>query len=147
MTLVPAEVLNDLKAWSEDPALPTCTKILEAMAEVSDDELEMLTFTSFKNLLGKSEIDSDLLAAVGILSSTPVSALSAEFLYTDDDHEEHFIPKTEIDEARSSGQFVHPERGDVVADFELNIVPVFRVSDRFRTLRKSAGVMPPIWEG
>jgi hypothetical protein len=139
MTHVPNEILGDLnKAWAGNPVFPFCVQILEAMAAVPEDELEMITYTSFMNLLGKAKIDSELIAAIGILSNAPVRAIEEEFLFSDDEDEEHFVPKSEIDDARSSGTFVHPEKGSIVTDFEQKITPVFRVSDRFKTLKKAA---------
>lgn len=92
----------------------------------------MLTFRTFLEALGKEQIDEDLMRALTILVSSRIAALDAKALLVDDDETEHELSAAELAEARSSGQLVHPESGDLVPEFESRVIPFFVPTSRLR---------------
>jgi hypothetical protein len=132
--------LDKLKAelrerWSGNATLELCLRLVDIMDELPDDEMNMLTFASFMNLVERAKIDEELIRAVGLLSNTSVHALDSKLLFIDDDDREFEIEKEELAAARKSGEFIHPESGAPVPQFESKIISYFVPSDKFKKLR------------
>lgn len=125
------------RSWGDHPACPACIKIIDYINALPSDELAMLTFTSLKNAAGEKEITQQVLDAVTLLSSTSIHALDTHLLFIDDDEREFEIKKKELAEARKTGQFIHPETGTAVVDFESKIIPFFVPSRRFLSFKDS----------
>ena len=132
--------IDELKAelqerWSDNAALELCLHLVDALGKLPDEELSMLTFTSFMNLADRGGIDDDLIRAVGLLSNTSIHALDSKLLFIDDDDREFEVEKEELLAARNSGNFIHPESGKPVDQFESKIIPFFVPSDKLRRLK------------
>jgi hypothetical protein len=126
------KIKEELKArWGDEPTVAICFAILDYMKQVPADQLQMLTFTSLQSAANKDAVDSDLLKAVTILASSRVAALDAHAMLVDDDESEHEISIEYLSVARANGEFVHPETGRVVDDFESKIFPFFVPSANF----------------
>ena len=131
--------IDELKAelrerWSGHATLELCLYIVDALARLPDDQLQMLTFTSFMNLADRGRIDEDLIRAVGLLSNTSIHALDSKLLFIDDDEREYEVDKEELAEAKNTGEFIHPESGKPVDHFESKMIPFFVPSDKLRKL-------------
>src|SRR5262249_16309329 len=96
------------------------------------DQLQMLTFRTFLEALGKDRIDDDLMRALTILVSSRVAALDARGLLVDEDQTEHELSARELADARASGELIHPETGVPVPEFEARVIPFFVPSARLR---------------
>jgi hypothetical protein len=126
------KIKEELKArWGDEPTVAICFAILDFMKTVSNDQLQMLTFTSLKSAANKEEVDSELLKAITILASSRVAALDAHAMLVDDDEREHEISIEYLSLARANGEFIHPETGRIVEDFESKIFPFFVPSSNF----------------
>jgi hypothetical protein len=77
------------------------------------------------------QLDSELLKAITILVSSSVAALDAHAMLVDDDETEYEISIEYLSEARAVGEFIHPETGMAVADFEAKVFPFFVPSANF----------------
>jgi hypothetical protein len=126
------KIKEELKTrWGDEPTVAICFAIIDFMTKVPPDQLQMLTFASLKSAANKDEIDSELLKAITILASSKVAALDAHAMLVDDDEREHEISIEYLSTARASGEFIHPETGRVVEDFESKIFPFFVPSANF----------------
>jgi hypothetical protein len=132
--------IDDLKAelrerWSESATLELCLRIVDVMSRLSDDELQMWTFATFKKAVERAAIDEELIRAIGLLTNSSVHALDSRLLFIDDDEREFEIEKEELAAARKTGFFIHPETGRPVHHFESKIIPFFVPSEKFKRLR------------
>lgn len=105
-------------------------RILDFVEKTPHNELRFLTFTTLCNATGRKSVDGDLLAAVNILASSRLALFDAHALFVDDDETEHEISPAEIAEARATGEFIHPETGERVSDYERHIIPFFTPNKR-----------------
>ena len=117
--------------WGQEPVVELCLAIIDFMSKVPVEQLQMLTFASFKDVAKKNELDSELLNAVTILTSSKVAALDTHAMLVDDDDREHEIPLEYLAHARLTGEFIHPETGEPVQDFEARVFPFFVPSATF----------------
>lgn len=128
-----ADIKADLYSrWQDDPIVPLCVRIIDFISSLPPDQLQMLTFRTFLEALGKDRIDDDIMRALTILVSSRVAALDARGLLVDDDLTEHELSARELAEARASGELLHPETGEIVPEFENRVIPFFVPSGRFR---------------
>jgi hypothetical protein len=72
-----------------------------------------------------------LFNAITILVSSNVAALDAHAMLVDDDETEHEIAIEYLNLARATGEFIHPETGEPIEDFESKVFPFFRSVDQF----------------
>ena len=130
-----AEEIKDKlkKRWGDEPTVAICFAIIDFISNTQSDQLQMLTFASLKSAAKKQEVDSDLLQAITILVSSSVAALDAHAMLVDDDETEHEISIEYLSEARAVGQFIHPETGLTVEDFESKVFPFFVPSANFNS--------------
>lgn len=103
-----------------------CFSIVDFIANESDERLKHLTFGMLVNV---SNIDSQLASkAIAYLSGDRAQILSMRFEFIDEKNEIYFIKTSTISEARKTGEFIHPELGIPVLDFEKMIYIYFTPS-------------------
>lgn len=125
-------IKRDLKKWGGDsPVLKLCLLLVEYVANLPPDQREMLTYRTFVNASGKSQIDQELMAAITILSTSTIHAFDLHGIFVDENEDEYEISAREIATARAIGEFIHPQTGKLVPDFEERIIPFFSPSERF----------------
>jgi len=98
----------------------------------------MLTFISFKNVLGYPSVDELLIRAVMLLANSSVHALDAKLLFIDDDDAEYELDPAELEDARKEGALAHPVTGALIGDYERKVFPFFVPSDRLIGARAHA---------
>jgi hypothetical protein len=121
--------------WSENATVELCLRILDVLDGLPDEELRMLTFASFMNAMHREAIDEELIRAVSLLANTSIHALDSRLLFIDDEEREFEIEKEELAAAKASGEFIHPESGEPVKEFEEKIIPYFVPSQKFMKAR------------
>lgn len=124
------------RRWQESPALKVCFAILEYLERVPDEQLQMLTFGTLQEAVGKNAVDPELITALNILVSSRIAALDAKVLLIDELEDEYEISPTELSEARSSGALIHPRTGELIEEFESKLVPFFVPSESFRAAKR-----------
>ena len=117
--------------WRDSPLLHACLSIIDYLNVLPLNEMQMLTFGSFKEALGQKEITDEVVRAVALLANTSIHALDTKLLFIDDNENEFELEKNDLAEACLKGEFFHPETGIGVRDFESKIVPYFVPSQRF----------------
>ncbi|WP_027518487.1 hypothetical protein [Bradyrhizobium sp. WSM1417] len=132
--------IDELKAevkesWRDSPLLQACLSIIDYLNKLPLDEMQMLTFSSFKEAVGEKDLTEDVVRAVALLANTSIHALDAKLLFIDDDDNEFELEKSDLADARHRGEFFHPETGIGIRDFESKIVPYFVPSQRFLDLK------------
>jgi hypothetical protein len=123
------------ESWRDSPLLHTCLSIIDFLNQLPLDELQMLTFSSFKTAVGEDEVTDEVIRAVALLANTSIHALDTKLLFIDDDENEFELEKRDLANARRTGELIHPETGRGVRDFESKIIPYFVPSERFLTLK------------
>ncbi|MFS2008373.1 hypothetical protein ACCD06_00640 [Azospirillum sp. CT11-132] len=113
------------------PVLQLCLRLVEYVANLPPSQREMLTYRTFVKASGKNQIDQELMAAITILSTSNVRAFEFRGLFVDDNEDEYEVSADDIASARASGEFIHPQTGKAVPDFENRIIPFFSPSKRF----------------
>jgi hypothetical protein len=142
------EALNQLKEElarnvADERALMICLQIFDFVAEESDEHLQMLTFLSLRRLLDQHTTEEELLKATAILVGTKLQVqdsnflcvLESHFLFIDKDENEFEIHKSYLNEAKKTGIFIHPKRGEPVDDFENQLMIYFVPSEKMRALK------------
>ncbi|WP_316233406.1 hypothetical protein [Bradyrhizobium sp. SZCCHNPS2010] len=126
------ELKDEVKeSWRDSPLLQACLSIIDYLNKLPLDEMQMLTFSSFKEAMGEKELTDHVVRAVALLANTSIHALDTKLLFVDDDENEFELEKSDLAEARRRGEFIHPETGIGIRDFESKIVPYFVPSQRF----------------
>jgi hypothetical protein len=127
-----ADLKNEiLQRWASVPAGSVSVRIIDYIAKLPPSNRHMLTYRTFLAAAGKSNVDDDLLAAINILVSSPISVFDAHGLFIDDDDSEFELTPEELLETSRSGIFIHPESGEKVPDYRDRIVPFFTPTSRF----------------
>jgi hypothetical protein len=121
-----------LDRWQDVPAAEICMRILDFVEKTPQNELHFLTFATLCRAAGRENVDSDLLAAVNILAGSRLALFDAHALFVDEDESEHEISPDEIAEAKLTGEFIHPETGELVPDYERYIIPFFSPNERLK---------------
>ncbi len=130
--MVAEAIKRDLEERGGDsPILKLCLQLVEYVAKLPPEQREMLTYRTFVNASGKKQLDQELMAAITILSTSNVHAFDFHGLFVDDNEDEYEISAVDIASARATGEFVHPQTGKLVPDFEERIIPFFSPSARF----------------
>jgi hypothetical protein len=111
--------------WAGQPAAELCLRIVDYLTERSSQQLRMLTFQTLAKAAQRAEVDSDVLTAIQILTSTKLAILDSKAMFVDDDSEEHELTDDEFAEAMRTGEFVHPETGELVPDYARHVFPFF----------------------
>lgn len=119
------------KRWADEPTIELCLAIIDFMERTPPNQLQMLTFRSLQHIANKTEVDSELLKAITVLSSSRVAALDIHAMLVDDDETEHEIAIEALNEARSTGTLIHPQTGYAVDDFETRVFPFYVPSANF----------------
>lgn len=119
-----------LDRWPDVPAADICMKILDYVVSKPRDELHFLTLTTLCRATGRGEVDVELLAAINILAGSRLGLLESHALFVDDDESEHELTPEEISQARATGELIHPQTGEAVADYERHLIPFFSPSER-----------------
>tara|TARA_E500000318_G_scaffold101694_1_gene105362 strand:+ start:170 stop:571 length:402 start_codon:yes stop_codon:yes gene_type:complete len=111
--------------WGETPAAALSMRILDYISCTNRRELQMLTFRQICHAARVDSINEDLLSALAILTSDRVEALTTRAMFVDFDETEYELDADTFRDIQSSGEFVHPETGDLVEEFQSRIFPFF----------------------
>lgn len=123
---------------SDSAAQNLCFAIIDFLAQESEANLESLSFLRLSKIAGKQAADAELLRALAILVGTRVRALESHFYFIDEDEAEYQVDKTAVSEARRSGVFIHPHKGDPVENFEDHLVMYFSPTQRVLDLKRGS---------
>lgn len=122
--------------WADQPALELCVRIVDYIGRVGAQQSSMLTYRSFAKILNRDNVDSDIIQAIAILSSSNIAALDPHALFVDEDDNEHEIPAEELSEAIQDGNVIHPVTGVKLLDAHDRIIPFFEPSEKLASSLK-----------
>jgi len=108
----------------------TCVRLAEALLELAPSEAEYLTYTSFKQLLNKDEIDQPLISAVYFLTSSTFSILTAHGQFIDENGDEFPLDDDQFQSVLMTNTVVHPRSGEIVKGAKSLVSPYFALSLR-----------------
>ncbi len=121
-----------------DPELGLCLKILDHVTRPDSHRLGSLNFSTLSKIVGKTQVDSDLLRALTILTTSDRAILEARGKYVDDAGMEYQIAPQTLSKTLRSGKFVHPKTGQSIHDFEGKLILYFVPSSSLLKLSRSA---------
>jgi len=129
-------IKEDLALWADQPAQPLCMTIIDCMSKLPNQQLQTLTYKSFLNLLGRTNVDVQLISALSILCDDKIAALEAHAWFIDEDENEHELDPVELSCAFATGKLVHPVSGELLSDFTSQLVPYYAASEKFSSGRE-----------
>ncbi len=104
-------------------------KILDYFSTKKPEELQFITYRSLSVGLDCDDINSDLIAAVSLLSNNKLPLLEAHMMLVTEENEEHEISLEKYQQAMNDGFIIHPETGDELKDFKDCLFPFFTLSE------------------
>ncbi|WP_376707764.1 N-acyl amino acid synthase FeeM domain-containing protein [Bradyrhizobium semiaridum] len=122
----------------DDPALPLCLKILDHLATSDGTERGTLNFRVLSRVVGKAQVDEELLRALTIMTTLQIVTTSTEALLVPKgsflDHNGVEFPVTlgRLSAAWRSQRFFHPQTGMPIDDFEDRVSLYFEPSSLLR---------------
>ncbi|CAN7323249.1 hypothetical protein ELH58_10325 [Rhizobium ruizarguesonis] len=131
MTL--GEIREEFRSrWGELPVGSVCLDIIDFVASKPLDQLQFLTFTTLSQAAGREAIDTEVLAAINLLTGSRLAILESHAMLIDDDDTEHELSPEEFAEARKTGMLIHPGTGEAVPDFESHLIPFFTPTEELQ---------------
>ncbi|TAV10228.1 hypothetical protein [Rhizobium leguminosarum] len=118
--------------WGELPVGSVCLDIIDFVASKPLDQLRFLTFTTLAQATGRDVIDTEVLAAINLLTASRLAILESHAMLVDEDDTEHELSREEFAEARKTGTLIHPETGEAVPDFEAHVIPFFTPTEELQ---------------
>ncbi|MFD1791491.1 hypothetical protein ACFSE0_07550 [Ochrobactrum teleogrylli] len=116
--------------WRNSPAALLCVKILDKVEDIPLEQLNFVTFKTFANMAEHPSIDLEILGAVNILTNSSFALFDAQAVFIDEFEVEYPITLKELNDAKRTGIFIHPDSGMDVPDFADRIFPVFSASSK-----------------
>ncbi|NEO83840.1 MAG: hypothetical protein F6J87_06195 [Spirulina sp. SIO3F2] len=120
------------KDWSESPQAKICEEILEYLISYKNPEKLHLTYGIIKKILSNGYSDIHILQALQYLSGDRVPLLKSKFEMIDDCGDEYLLDDEDVAVAQKTGVLFHPEKEEVVEDFENKVFIYFIASDWVR---------------
>lgn len=123
-----------VKQYVENLALPTsvdaaCRSVFNAIESVNEDEAKFLTLDFFAEQLPRETSFEHLMAALNLLSSMPSPLLRIHgYLWLNDTPV--ILEDEDFRHVVRSGELVHPESGELIADGHKLVSLFYSVGDR-----------------
>lgn len=127
-------VSQQTKQYVENLALPAsvgaaCRSIFDVIESVAPEEAKFLTLDFFAKQLPRETSFEHLMAALSLLSSMPSPLLRTHgYLWLDDNPV--ILDDEDFRRVVRSGELVHPETGEIIADGRKLVSLFYSVGDR-----------------
>lgn len=114
------------KDWGVSPQSEICTSVLTYVTSTSMP-LSHVTYGSIREVVGKHFSDQDIFSSLEYLCGDSVHLLEIGFELIED---ENYIPVDiqAIQNARKTGELIHPDTGESIAEYEKKIYVYFQAS-------------------
>lgn len=128
--LIMTQIYED---WGDSPQSEICVALLNYLIHLSIDKQYHITFGSLKIVIGNKYTNVDLLKAVQYLCGDRIKLLDINFELLED---EEFFPlsKSDVSDAKKTGELVHPQTGEIVEDFEEKVFMYFVPSSLIKNI-------------
>lgn len=121
--------------WGSQPQSEICISVLDYITR-SSVPLTHITFGSIRRVVGKNFLDEEILDSLQYLCGDRVHLLEVGFEFSDNPNSSPVdITPSEINEANSTGQLLHPETGKLIDDFEDKVYIYFQTSESSSSIR------------
>ena len=113
--------------WSsKKPQSDICVSILDYLIRNKSKPLSHITYGSLKKIIHTNYSNQDILSAIQYLCGDRIKLLEAKFELID--NEEYYdIPNDELNEARKTGELLHPKTGEQINDYEDKVFKYFQI--------------------
>ncbi|WP_108860241.1 type ISP restriction/modification enzyme [Ruegeria sp. Alg231-54] len=120
------------KHWAGTPAAETALQIVEAVSWGKVVAGETLRVSGLLKLLGRNELEEDIVAALAILVQSEYAIFSASAEFVDDDAVRHQLSSEEFQRALDVDTVLHPITNKKVKNASKHVIPFFQLdSDLF----------------
>ena len=120
------QIARQLEArWSNDPAYPSCMKILKFIAQNEPQKSAMLTYQDVAQIVGDPRFSDETERALTLLTSR-FRVLALHFVFIDDEGERHYLDDDEASAFVQEGTYADPESGREIADPAAHLFPYYQ---------------------
>lgn len=132
--LIMAQIYED---WGLLPQSEICVALLNYLIHLPKNKDYHITFGSLKIVIGNKYTDIDLLKSVQYLCGDRIQLLDINFELLED---EEFFPlsKSDVSDAKKTGELVHPQTGEIVEDYEEKVFMYFTPSSFIKNMYEVA---------
>lgn len=132
--LIMAQISED---WGLLPQSEICVALLNYLIHLPKNKDYHITFGSLKIVIGNKYTDIDLLKSVQYLCGDRIQLLDINFELLED---EEFFPlsKSDVSDAKKTGELVHPQTGEIVEDYEEKVFMYFTPSSFIKNMYEVA---------
>ena len=119
--------------WQQKPQSQICIAILDYLVRSNFKHLSHITYGSLRKIVEKAYDDQEILIAIQYLCGDRTPLLEAKFELIDNSNY-YDISNSELNEARETGQLLHPETGELIDDFEDKVFMYFQPNSLVKSL-------------
>lgn len=128
-------ITEELTSGLEPPVSTICERLIEYFATTPFEQQTRMSFMWLADRVNVSWSDSIFQAAIAAMTSIPNHPLNMYFvMYDEVIGREHPIAMSEFKGALDRKFMVHPRTGDELANFQDKLIPVFCLSQEFKSL-------------
>jgi len=120
--------------WGSNPQSEICIAILGYLLRVPTNNLQHITYGSFRKVIGTNYSDNDLIQAIQYLCGDYINLLEAKFELIENDDNIFALSDDEVSLAQKTGMLIHPDTGEVVNNFKEKVFMYFKPSPRINLL-------------
>ncbi|WP_207460796.1 hypothetical protein [Azospirillum sp. SYSU D00513] len=114
-----------------------CLSATKYLLTTPAERLEMLSYGSLYAAMGQKHGRIEFIRAMQILSGSWLNLLDIFFKFYDkNSNEEYDVDNDEVLAAQKDGRLVHPKTGDLVEDYEEDLLIYFCASEKLKDMKK-----------
>jgi hypothetical protein len=129
------QIIEQIKQdWGDQPQSEICSSIFKYLLNLKNQNYFHITYGSLRSVVGGNYEDCIMLICIQYLCGERTHLLNTNFELVDDDENRFEITDTELKIAQSTGQFIHPETGELINNFENQICIYFQPSQLVKNI-------------
>lgn len=129
------EIIEQIKKdWGDQPQSEICSSIFNYLLSLASQNYFHLTYGSLRSVIGGNYEDCMILTSIQYLCGERTHLLNTNFELIDEDANYFDVTDIELKTAQETGQFIHPETGEIINDFENYIYIYFQPSQLVKNI-------------
>lgn len=127
---MPQITLDIPTPWVGKKHEEVCKCLFEYLLSTRKENLETLSYMAIARICNNNKVDSVVLESTAYFCGA-VNILQSQFIFIDEDDNEHPLERGEFYLAQETGYLIHPESGDEVTDYEDKVFVYFHPTKQF----------------